>query len=220
MKRLILAFCCLFAITSEAEQVPPQAQEVLEYWFGPLSSVETYPEDKEKLWFGGGDAVDKEIRNRFESLVHAAADHQLDSWNETPKGRLALIIVLDQFPRNIYRGTPNAFAYDQMAQKLTLEGIKKGDDQALFPVEKIFFYLPLEHAENIDLQRLSVDKFNAIIPTVPAEHVASFESFVDYACRHHKVIAQFGRFPHRNKVLERISTPQEIEFLKDPKSSF
>ncbi|HEV8051172.1 MAG TPA: DUF924 family protein [Parachlamydiaceae bacterium] len=216
---LILCFFCL-ATHLPAAQAPQQAQEVLEYWFGPLQTADDYPEGKSKLWFGGGNAIDNDIRNCFGKLVEAAIRNELDAWKETPKGRLALLILLDQFTRNIYRGSPEAFAYDGIAQKLVLEGIAQGQDQSLLPVERVFFYLPLEHSEDMGIQKLSVEKFHSVISLVPAAQVSHFISFKDYAQRHYDIIAQFGRYPHRNAILGRKSTPEEIEFLKGPNSSF
>lgn len=173
-----------------------------------------------KIWFGGGVDVDQEIRNRFEHLVLAAANHELDEWKQTPKGRLALILLVDQFPRNIYRGTSNAFAFDLLAQELTLEGLDLKEDQELFPVERAFFYLPLEHAENLKLQELSVTKFNELAAYAPPSLTYIFESHADYAWRHYVIIERFGRFPHRNAIMGRDSTNEELEFFKNPNSSF
>jgi uncharacterized protein (DUF924 family) len=131
-----------------------------------------------------------------------------------------LIILVDQFPRNIFRGTPEAFAFDSTAQELTLEGLNLGHDQALFPIERVFFYLPLEHAEIVKIQELSVAKFNQLASEAPITLKANFESSADYAVRHYVIIEKFGRFPHRNAILERDSTLEEIEFLKGPNSSF
>lgn len=208
-----------FTITS-VEAEPPQIQEIMEYWFGSLSNPEEYPADKVMLWFSGKEEIDQEIRFRFEELVLAAANHELDYWKETPRGRLALIILLDQFTRNIFRGTSHAFAYDAIVQDLTIEGLIQRDDQALLPIERVFFYLPLEHAENMELQELSVKKFHSLLTAVPLEQLPKFNSFEDYAWRHYDIISKFGRFPHRNAILGRESTPEEVEFLKGPNSSF
>ncbi len=176
-------------------------QEVLTFWFGPLANSETYPEGKMGLWFGKNAAVDEEIRKRFEGLVQAAANNELDAWKSTPSGRLALIILLDQLPRNMYRNQPQAFAYDAKAQQLTLEGLSLYEDKRLYPIERVFFYLPLEHAENLALQEMSVAKFQELGP--------KYQSFLDYAVQHYEVIKKFGRFPHRNAILGRESTTEE-----------
>jgi uncharacterized protein (DUF924 family) len=222
MRKLFLLPICIisFAFCFAEQQNDPRINEVLSYWFGDLQNAEDFPKEKSKIWFGGGAAVDQEIRNRFEPLVLDAADQKLDAWKKTPRGRLALIILVDQFTRNIYRGTPKAFAYDSIAQELTLEGLELGEDQKLFPIERSFFYLPLEHAENLKIQKLSVAKFNELAASAPPSLTAVFESHAKYALRHFEIIEKFGRFPHRNAILGRQSTPEEIEFLKTPNSSF
>jgi uncharacterized protein (DUF924 family) len=220
MFRLIFLSLCFIFNVPFCSADDPRIQEVLTYWFGDLKTPEDYPNDKRKIWFNGGMEVDQEIRHRFGDLVMKAADHKLDDWKTTPRGRLALIILVDQFPRNIFRGTPEAFAFDSTAQELTLEGLNLGHDQALFPIERVFFYLPLEHAEIVKIQELSVAKFNQLASEAPITLKANFESSADYAVRHYVIIEKFGRFPHRNAILERDSTLEEIEFLKGPNSSF
>jgi uncharacterized protein (DUF924 family) len=220
LKNVFGILVCSFAFISNTAAEQPQVKEILEYWFGNLNSAEDYPTVKAPIWFGGGEAIDNDIRTRFGELVISATKNELDTWKETPRGRLALIILVDQFTRNIFRGTPQAFEYDHIAQELTMEGLVKGDDQALYPVERAFFYLPLEHAENMELQEISVERFHSILADAPAEHIARFKSFEAYAWSHYDIIAKFGRFPHRNKILSRESTVEEIEFLKGPNSSF
>src|SRR5690606_32287203 len=139
---------------------------------------------------------------------------------ETPQGRLALIILLDQFPRNMYRETPQAFAFDAKARALTLEGLQAGDDQALRPIERVFFYLPLEHAEDLALQHRCVELFETLAASLPEETRKSFDGFTDFARKHRVIVERFGRFPHRNAILGRESTDEEIAFLRTPGSSF
>jgi uncharacterized protein (DUF924 family) len=222
IRALILStFCMLCCTFCFAEQRPdPRINEILTYWFGTLKGPEDYPRERSRIWFNGGAAVDQEIRNRFEYLVWDAANHKLDEWKETSRGRLALILLVDQFPRNIYRGSPNAFAFDSLAQTLTLEGLDLKEDQQLFPIERTFFYLPLEHAENLKLQELSVAKFNELALSVVPSLTSIFKNHADYAWRHYVIIEKFGRFPHRNAILGRDSTPEELEFLEGPNSSF
>lgn len=213
----IILFSCISCFGQVQNE---SAEQVLRYWFGELHSAEDYPADRGALWFGGSALIDQDIRDRFEDLVLQAQNHELDQWKETPRGRLALIILVDQFPRNIYRGTPHAFAFDPKAQDLTLEGIVMGDDLALFPIERIFFYLPLEHAENLSLQELSIEKFNQIVEDAPVSLTEVCKSYASYAWRHYEIVEKFGRFPHRNTILNRDSTPEEIQFLQEPNSSF
>ncbi|HXF29527.1 MAG TPA: DUF924 family protein [Chlamydiales bacterium] len=224
MKFLYAAISSLLVICSFSQPLSAtedaRALEVLEYWFGSIKSPEDYPEAKAKIWFTRDDKIDNEIRNKFERLLLAASNGTLNSWKNTPRERLALIILLDQFPRNIYRNDPRAFSFDSQAQWLTLEGIGRKDDLQLLPVERVFFYLPFEHAENLPLQRLSVQKFKEIRNQAPDCVKEKYDSYFDYALKHYVMIEKFGRFPYRNEVLGRKSTPNEIQFLKDPDASF
>lgn len=220
MYRVLLAvvvFTFLFPSVLKAEY---SSEEVLDYWFGSLSSPSDYPSEKASIWFAGGDSVDKEIRLHFSDYVQKAANEELAEWANSPKGRLALIILLDQFTRNIYRNNKKAFAYDHLARKLVLEGIAKGDDRKLYPVERFFFYLPLEHAENRDLQVLSVAVYQKIAEETSGEMRKRASSYLHYAKQHMAIIDRFGRYPHRNIVLGRDSTTEEVEFLKGSNSSF
>lgn len=221
MKRILAILCsCSLSFCLATEEGDSQMNTVLSYWFGDLKGPDEYFKDKMGIWFGGGEDVDLEIKSLFEPLLLDAIDSKLDSWKNTPEGRLAFIILLDQFSRNIYRGSPKAFSFDSLAQKITLEGLEKGDDLKLFPIQRTFFYLPLEHSEEMDLQKLSLDKFNELALNVPPLLTADFKGFADYALQHYVIIERFGRFPHRNEILGRDSTFEEMEFLKGPNSSF
>lgn len=193
---------------------------VLEFWFGNTSDDTATAETQKKLWWSKNATVDADIRNRFGKLVESAATGALDHWARDAHGRLALILLFDQFPRNMYRDTPRAFAYDPLACKLALAGIANGSDRALRAIERVFFYLPLEHSESAELQERSVALFTALAAGVPEADRKTFAGYVDYAVRHRDVIHRFGRFPHRNHILGRVSTPEETEFLKQPGSSF
>jgi uncharacterized protein (DUF924 family) len=195
-------------------------ERVLEYWLGGCGADGALDPDRRKIWFGGGDRHDAEIRERFGALHDAAARGRLVGLGATPRGRLALIIVLDQFSRHIHRGTPAAFAQDPAAQALALEGLSLGADRELIPAARTFFYLPLEHAEDAVLQQLSVEHFERLAAAVAPAWREDYASFLDYARRHRDVIERFGRFPHRNAVLGRASSPQEAAFLREPGSSF
>ena len=208
MKFLIYLYFLFFSLScfSSTEDSFYAQNYVLNYWFGHLDSAQEYPQKQSKIWFDGGVQIDQEIRERFEYLLIKAKNHELDHWNETPKGRLALILIVDQFPRNIYRGTKEAFAFDALDQALTLEGLDSGDDLQLFPIERAFFYLPLEHAEDLILQELSLEKFNQLAAIAPSSLKSVFDSFANYARQHYEVIARFGHFPHRNTILDRPAT--------------
>jgi uncharacterized protein (DUF924 family) len=194
--------------------------EVLSFWFGDSDDPFTAPADRISLWFTKRDATDAFIRDQFEADVLAAASGRLDEWRQTPSGWIALIILLDQFPRNIYRNTPKAFAFDEMAQRLTLNALHAGVDQQMRPIERVFAYLPLEHAEDLPLQRRSLTCFEALASEAPEPHKKLYDSYLDYARRHFDIIERFGRFPHRNATLSRTSTPDEVAFLATPGSSF
>ncbi len=173
------------------------------------------------MWFGDGRKHDAEIREKFGALHERASRGELDrEWCATPAGRLALIVVLDQFSRHVHRDTPAAYAQDPAAQHLALDGIRENVDRELIPAQRCFFYLPLEHAEDIELQRLCVRCFDGLARTVAPEWRKEYESYLDYAQRHRDIIDRFGRFPHRNAVLGRESTAAEKKFLKEPGSSF
>lgn len=197
--------------------VPDRAQQILNYWFGDLPTDDYFPSEKMDVWFASRPDIDREIRENFTADVNAAARGDLNSWRETPLGRLALILLLDQFPRHIYRNRPQSFASDPMARGLVLEGLQKGDDRVLFPIERAFFYLPLEHSEDLDMQNLAVALYRQLYLTAPPGVKPQMQSFYEYALIHQRQIARFGRFPHRNAVLGRRPTPDEMTFLREGK---
>ena len=182
------------------------AQEVLQFWFADENAVR---------WFVRDPGFDQVIRDRFSDTLDAAAVDALDSWTVTPHGWLALLIVLDQFSRNIYRGDPRAFAQDYKAQALVLEGLERRDDEALAPLERVFAYLPLEHAEDLALQWRSVTLFRALALQSSPNARGQYDNFLDYARRHCEVVTRYGRFPHRNVLLDRPSTPDELDYLAE-----
>ena len=176
-------------------------EEVLAFWFEELT-----PDD----WFGGGEEVDDRIRERFLALHEALRDEVPESWRATARGMLAAVIALDQFPRNMYRGDPRAFAADPTALALATQAVERGLDRTMSSDERKFLYLPFEHSEDPAVQARSVELFATL----------GNEETLGYALRHKEIIDRFGRFPHRNEVLGRASTPEELEFLKEPDSSF
>ncbi len=189
-----------------------QANEILDFWFGNSTDAD-YGKPR-KVWFLAEAEFDNEIKNRFLNDYEKAALGYLDEWKEVPKSCLALILLLDQFPRNIFRGTQEAFATDWEALSAAQHAVKLGYDRSLLPVQRWFIYLPFEHSENLDHQRCSVELFKHLSDDPDSK------STVEYAIRHMEVIEQFGRFPHRNAILGRASTPEEREFLKKAGSSF
>ncbi|MEX0142650.1 DUF924 domain-containing protein [Massilia sp. LMS1-1-1.1] len=190
-----------------------QAQEVLDFWFLPPDNPD-YGQSRAE-WFRKDDGFDAQIRARFGALIDAAIDGGLREWDATPHGALARLIVLDQFTRNVYRGTPRAFAGDAQALALAIALTQAEQDGQLPPMLRAFAYLPFEHAEDLAMQARAVELFQLLSQAQPG-----FDGMLDYAERHQEVIARFGRFPHRNAILGRASTPQELEFLRQPGSSF
>jgi uncharacterized protein (DUF924 family) len=187
------------------------AQEVLDFWFAPAHVGR---------WFVSDAGFDAQLRERFGDTAQAAADGVLDDWSDTPSGWLALLIALDQFPRNLHRGDARAWAQDVKAQRVALSGIARACDQSLPPLQRVFAYMPLEHAEDSALQERSVALFERLCAEAPPEQRAQFGDFVDYARRHRDVIKRFGRFPHRNAALGRTSTPQESSYQAQPGAGF
>lgn len=194
-----------------------RSEEVLAYWFG--SEADVPGAERMQLWFAGGEAVDREIRERFGADVEQAHRSELDSWAETARGRLALIILLDQFSRNLYRGSEKAFSRDAQAVELTLAGIERGHYSQLSICEKLFFLLPLEHAENLALQDRSLGLFEDLVQSSSPELRGIVQGALGFARQHRDVIARFGRFPTRNEALGRPSTPEEIEHVRQAKAA-
>ncbi|MFQ1765928.1 DUF924 family protein [Aeromonas veronii] len=196
-------------------------QPLLDLWFGDEADDVLRATRQAPLWWGKSSETDALLASRFGELAQAAAKGSLAHWADLPSGRLALILLLDQLPRNIHRGTPAAFAQDALARDLCLKGLSIGVDKSLSPLARVFFYLPLEHAESREQQARSVALFEALAAeqaNTPAQ--ATFAGFADFARRHQVIIERFGRFPHRNDILGRTSTQEEAAFLQQPGSSF
>jgi uncharacterized protein (DUF924 family) len=191
-----------------------------EFWFGLNTDDQVVAEERSTLWWAKHPATDEQIRQRFEPCIANAANHALDAWAATPTGRLALIILTDQFPRNAYRDTPKAFSFDPLALSWSKEGIRDGVHRHLRPIERVFLYMPLEHSESLEDQEQSVALFEELVSIVSAEHKRTFDGFVRFARRHREIVERFGRFPHRNRILGRMPSPAEIAFLEEPGSSF
>jgi uncharacterized protein (DUF924 family) len=189
-----------------------QAEEILSFWFAEPRDDQAYYEERHQLWFARNPQFDQEIRDRFTSDYQLAAQRKLMNWQELPRSGLALVILLDQFPRNMFRGDPRAFATDPLAREVATVLVERGTDRQLLPVERMFVYLPFMHSENLTHQRQSVALFQQLAQECPYLDSRS------YATRHKESIERFGRFPHRNVILGRLSTPEEIEFLQQPES--
>jgi uncharacterized protein (DUF924 family) len=194
----------------------PAWQPVLEFWFSPGDATELAAPGKPRAeWFRKDAAFDATIHARFAGLIEAALDGGLRDWDGTSPGALARILLLDQFTRNIFRDAPRAFAGDTLALAAATRMVDGGEDHELPPLQRWFVYLPFEHAEDLGMQGRSVALFAAL-----AEATPSLQAALDYAIRHRDVIARFGRFPHRNVILDRASTAEELEFLRLPGSRF
>lgn len=176
-------------------------RHVLDFWFGP---------GREKQWFLRSDAFDAEVAEALGPWYRRARAGELESWRKTPEGAVALVLLLDQVPRQIFRNSPDAFGCDEMAREVTLEAVAEGFNEQLDPAQQLFLYLPLEHSEELADQEQAV----ALIARL------GDAEWTRYAELHHDIIARFGRFPHRNQTLGRETTPEEAEFLTQPNSSF
>ncbi len=186
--------------------------EILDFWFGTSQADSG---KARKAWFIKDPTFDQTIQTRFETDYQAAATGKLDSWQRSAQGCVALTLLLDQFPRNLFRRHPRAFATDAQALMVAEQAIAGGLDQELLPLQRWFLYIPYMHSENLDHQRQSVELFHHLRDADP-ETASAFP----YAIKHLEIIEWFGRFPHRNQILDRVSTPEEIDFLKQPGSSF
>jgi uncharacterized protein (DUF924 family) len=191
-------------------------QALLDFWFEDALDQPAKLGQRMKVWFGGGPKVDAEIQERFGATVEALGSGLGETWAaQGPRERLAAIIGLDQFSRSIHRKSPKAFANDPLALRLAKEGIASGEDRQLPLAARMFIYLPLEHSETMDDQRESIRLFEVLASEADDANREMFASTLDYAHRHADVIAKFGRFPHRNDVLGRASTPEEIAWVKE-----
>ncbi len=186
-------------------------EEVLEFWFAPSSQAH---------WWGGNAAFDREIRECFGATTVAAGAGELDDWTTTPEGALALVIALDQFPRNMYRGTPQAFAYDAKALAVTQGASERGDDLRVPLARQIFFYMPYQHSEVLAGQHRGVSLIERWVEAHDESERAAPQNYLQFAHRHLAIIERFGRFPHRNPILGRTSTEEEEAFLREPGSAF
>jgi uncharacterized protein (DUF924 family) len=201
------------------------AKKVRDFWFGktPLSP-EQLPR-RVDLWFGNASdevrrSVDDTLRARFGALVERALNGELAQWADGPRRRLSLVLLLDQFPRNIHRGTARAFAGDEQALGLTLSGMQSAADAALNPVERIFFYMPLQHSESLEVQEESVAAYKRLASEAPEAIRAVFKGCLEFAEKHREVIRRFGRFPHRNTLLGRPNTADEQAYLREGGETF
>lgn len=187
---------------------------ILEFWFGDALNSPKALARQAPRWFTADESFDQLVRDRFNDDVAAAMQGELDAWPSTANGRLALVILLDQFTRNIHRGAPAAFAGDEQALRLCMDGIVRGHDVELHPVACGFLYMPMQHSEDIAVQERSVEHYASLLQRTPPAYRKSIEMNLDFARQHRDLIRRFGRFPHRNEVLGRAATPEEKEYLE------
>jgi len=192
----------------------PRIDEILEFWFGDTLDDPAGAAARNQIWFGSDGALDREIRTRYHSLMERAAASELDNWRVAPRGSLALILLLDQFPRNAHRGTARAFATDPAALAVCKRGIERAFPDHLGPVEHMFFLLPLTHSEQLGDQNRAVQLFEDLLISSPAPWRQQLGIAAESARKHRQVIRRFGRFPHRNAVLGRDSTAEETAYLE------
>ena len=190
------------------------ALEVRSFWFGPTLADPGAIPPRQAFWFGSDPARDRDMARDWTETVEDAFAGRLDRMGDTPAGRLALILLLDQFPRNLYRGTPRAFTRDGRARYLMRDGMSRLMDLALTPVERCFFYMPLQHSEFLEDQESSVARYLQLVGEVDTELRNVYQNFLDSARLHRDIIARFGRFPHRNAILGRLDTPEERAWLE------
>ncbi|MEM7430599.1 MAG: DUF924 family protein [Pseudomonadota bacterium] len=188
---------------------------VIAFWFKEQQLSAPQIDRRMEIWFGADGVFDHECKKEFGDDVERASEGKLDHWAHKSRGRLALILLLDQFRRNIHRGTADAFSMDNKALKLCVEGAMEKKDQGLPPIQRAFFYMPLQHAESIKVQDKGVELFTKLAEAVSPTFRETFETMAQFAELHRDIIRQFGRFPHRNKLLGRQNTPEEDEFLAD-----
>jgi uncharacterized protein (DUF924 family) len=189
--------------------------ELLHYWFGNVGSADLPNSDRTNLWFGDNDAAKQQLIGAFNNEYQLAISNELHEWTETPRGRLAMIIMLDQFSRFLFRTNSQAFAYDAKAEALCLDGLEHKMDHSLTLIERVFFYMPLVHSEKLDMQEKSIHLYQELVNLSMTETTQIYQLFLAYAYAHYRVVKEFGRFPQRNRVLGRMSTEQELAFLKN-----
>jgi uncharacterized protein (DUF924 family) len=196
-------------------------EEVLQYWFGNYSDETELSPDSPRVrrWFQEGKSIDKEVKRLFEPDVVKAREGLLKIWEHTPRGRMALVLLLDQFPRHIYRDTSKSYVADEYALELALRSIGDGTDLKLKLIERAFLYLPMMHSEDLKIQNQSIQQYRQLAETAKSQIPLNQDYYfgtLEYALKHHSVIQRFGRFPHRNAILGRKSSLDEQAYLEGP----
>lgn len=196
-----------------------RAEDINKFWLGRVEETIIPSEHRARIWFGEDQETDTEIKNTFSADLERAIKGEYEAWQQTPRGQLALILLLDQFSRHIYRNTPQAFAQDPKALALCVQGVSVEADHALSLIERVFYYFPLLHSEDIHHQQQAVSAYQLLAKLAFAETRVIYDSFLRFAHHHYSVIQRFGRFPQRNRVLNRESTPEEVVYLREIEAS-
>ncbi len=191
---------------------------ILKFWFGHVEETIIPTEERAKIWFAESPEVDLEIKSKFQLELERAIKGDFVAWEGVAHGELALIIILDQLSRHIYRGTPQAFAQDDYAMAICKRGLELKKDHELSLIERVFYYFPLLHAEHIRWQEEAVRNYEILMELAFPETRIIYESFFKFANHHYSIVQRFGRFPQRNAVLGRTSTPEEVQFLAELKA--
>jgi len=195
-------------------------EAILSFWFKQQELTAPQIDRRMDMWFGEDPVFDHEVEKEFADDISAACAGTLDHWAADPHGRLALIILIDQFRRNIHRNTAKAFSKDKLALKLCVEGAMEKTDRSLTPIQRVFFYMPLQHAESRKVQAKSVELYNRLAEAVTLTYRETFLTVAQFAELHKDIVDQFGRFPHRNKLLNREDTAEEAEYLASDSPDF
>jgi uncharacterized protein (DUF924 family) len=195
-------------------------QRVLEFWFEGTGMDSPRVDSRMDRWFGVDDGLDRQIQREFGDLVQLASEQKLMDWADTPDGRLALIILIDQFRRNIYRNTAEAFTMDPLALKLCIDGTVNGAHKKLSAMQRLFFFMPLQHSESVPVQQKSVGIFQALADDATDTLRETFLTTAQFAELHHDIVVEFGRFPHRNNILGRQNTEAETAYLASETPTF
>ena len=193
---------------------------ILAFWFKEQQLSAPQIDGRMDVWFGEDPVFDEEVASNFANDVENASEGRLNHWAQEPLGRLALILLLDQFRRNIYRNTADAFAMDKAALKLCVEGAMEKKDKGLTPIQRVFFYMPLQHAESRKVQKKSVEIYSRLSEAVSPTYKETFETIAQFAQLHADIVEQYGRFPHRNTILNRENSAEEDEYLAGDSPGF
>lgn len=193
--------------------------EILKFWFGRVEETIVPSEKRARIWFAEDEQIDHEMKIQFLEDLNNASNGNYLEWESMPRGQLALILLLDQFSRHIYRHSPQAYMYDSKALNICIAGLKQQADHELSLIERVFYYFPLLHSEILEYQESAISAYQILQELAFSETRLIYESFLKFAHHHYTIIQRFGRFPQRNEVLGRVSTPEELNYLQEIKAN-